>query len=217
MKTKIIIAGICVLFAVCGYLVNFRSMTNAKPKGIALAQSLGQVPRWQLVKKTPLLDVIVKELQLDDYLNQTYTNGKDLVSLYVGYYHTSKKVGASHDPMVCFPGQGWQIENSSRGWVAESKNIKTPFEYASMVAELGEDTQLLIYWFQAYDEPARTTFLQKMKLAGKKLAGKGEDNAFVRFTMPCNSKEFDSCRQVILDFIDNFYPPFLEFVTTDAN
>lgn len=216
MKTKIIIVGMCALFTVCGYLVNFRTSTIAESKGIRLAQSLGAVAHWQLVKSTPLLDVIVKELQLDDYLNQTYSNGKDQVSVYIGYYHTSKKVGASHDPMVCFPGQGWQIENSSRGRVAQSENIKIPFEYASMVAELGEDTQLLIYWFQAYDEPARTTFLQKIKLAGKKLAGKGEDNAFVRFSIPCKSKDADTCKKVLLDFVDNFYPPFLKFVTFDA-
>jgi hypothetical protein len=76
---------------------------------------------------------------------------------------------------------------------------------------------MLVYWFQAYDEPASSTFMQKVKLAAKKIAGQREDNAFVRFSTPCNSRDYNTCKQVVLNFIEDFYPPFLKFVTTETN
>ena len=217
MKSKIVVGGICLLFLICGYYANLRPVPVAKQKTISLKQSLGPVDGWELVSNNPLLDVIVDELKLDDYVNQTYTNGQDFITLYIGYYYSSQKVGAAHDPTVCFPGQGWLIKNPSKGTLAESKNIKDPFEYASMVAELGESIELLVYWFQAYDTPASSTFLQKLFKEKKKLGGKREDNAFVRITTPCKSKDFAACKQIALNFIDNFYPPFLKFVTEDPN
>ncbi len=216
MKTKLVIIGICLVFTICGYFVNSESVTSSERKEITLDQDLGPITGWKLVKKHELLDVVAETLDLDDYMNQTFTNGKDFISLYIGYYYSSKKVGAAHDPMVCFPGQGWQIENSSKGTIAVSDSIKTPFEYSVMVANLREETELIAYWFQAYDEPASSTLSQKIKLAKKKLTGKKEDNAFVRISTSCKSKDFDKCRQVVLNFVDNFYPSFLKFVTTDS-
>ena len=63
---------------------------------------------------TPLGPKIVKALELDDYANQSYSDGKDTISLYIGYYFTAKKVGAAHDPLVCFPGQGWVVSDTQK-------------------------------------------------------------------------------------------------------
>ena len=214
MKIKIISFLLCVMFIFTAFMVSdqFGGSSEANVS-LRLQDSFNNLQNWTVTDNYPLLDIIYDELKLDDYLHRQYTSENGQVTVYVGYYHSSKKVGAAHDPMVCFPGQGWKIEAPGKGIFDNFENDKYgAVKYSTMVAIKGDSPLLVLYWFQAYDEAVNNTFAQKLELAAKKIVGKGEENAFVRFSTPCPSQKLDECSGLLYDFIKEFYPLFYDYV-----
>jgi len=174
-----------------------------------LVEALADIAGW---KNNGLIQIdsrIVDVLNLDDYVNNYFTNGHGFVSLYIGYYLTSKKVAAAHSPLVCFPGQGWTLSDF------EEKPIKVGDHTVNLmriIASAPERNELLIYWFQAYDKTSSGTFLQKINTLISKFVNGREDNAFVRVTVPMKNMDVEQAYSLGVDFIEAFYPKFLEYV-----
>ena len=178
-----------------------------------LASNFGSFEGWNKVGESTIDTPIIDALLLDDYVNQTYTDNEITLSLYIGYYYSAKKIGAAHDPMVCFPGQGWKISDKKTGQITLKSGHR--ISYSSMIGQLGQNRELITYWFQAYDKTNDNTFSQKVSLFVKKLMNQGEDNAFVRITIPIGSGTIEDCTKKTTAFIESFYPVFLKFVTSE--
>ena len=179
-----------------------------------LLQSFTDLPGWLGMKSTPLTENIVRTLDLDDYLYRTYGASDLPVSLYIGYYRTAGKVGASHDPLVCFQGQGWQIVNRGKGLHEVPGVPDRQVSYATMMVQRGNNRELIIYWFQTHDRTSDNTFKQKIDMIRQRLTGGGENNAFVRISAPLGKDNREIVRQKMMDFLDVFYPRFKEYITT---
>lgn len=205
---------ICIL-VISGVIVNLYSV-NYKNNKQKLLYILQYIPNWDIIERLDIDAKTIESLDLDDYLFQKYSDGKNIVTLYIGYYYSAKKVGAAHDPMVCYPGQGWNVNKTSKGMVRmmTDKGIDN-FSYSTISAYRSEQAEYILYWFQAFDEPTNNTLLQKIKLLKKNIQGKGQDNAFVRVSMPCSEEDKQQCERNLLDFINDFYPIFLRYVVAD--
>ena len=187
--------------------------STVEQKTRSLASAVAHIPGWRMTDVEPLEKNIVEALYLDDYVNQSYTNGHKRVSLYIGYYYSAKKIGAAHDPMVCFPGQGWEVSENKKGAFTIDANEENKIAYASMKVKLGLRNNLVIYWFQSHDQTNTDTFSQKINLLLKKIFHQGENNAFVRITAPIDETHSQAeARETILSFIKSFYPVFLAYV-----
>ena len=178
-----------------------------------LSQVFGSNNSWRLVGNHPLDVNIVNELKLDDYLFQSYVRNAESLSLYIGYYRTAKKVGAAHDPLVCFQGQGWQIKDREKGEYILSRNPELKISYSAMIAERPDERQLIVYWFQANRRARANSHSQKGAMIMDAFSGGGEDNAFVRISAPLAGETPEVVRRRVFDFIDGFYPDFVRYVT----
>lgn len=156
---------------------------------------------------------VVEELKLDDYLFQSYGSGTGLVNLYIGYYRTAKKVGAAHDPLVCFQGQGWQLFNRDRGEYSLSRKPDLKISYSTMIAQRQEHREMIVYWFQANGKAEASTQSQKVAILLDKLSGRYEENAFVRISSPIAGESPEAVRKRLFEFIEEFYPLFHRYVT----
>ena len=191
----------------------YRTPTStAVPKQVPLTQALSDIKGWTSSGPMPLNPRIVKSLELDDYANQNYFNAHDSVYLYIGYYLTTKKVGAAHDPLVCFPGQGWLVSDRQKGKFVLSSSPEYSISYSAMSVQRGAKKELIIYWFQSYDQTNPDTLSQKITSLWKKLLNQGQDNAFVRVSTPIGDKSLFECQDTLLEFIRSFYPVFLNYV-----
>ena len=209
-RKKIITLILCLL--ITGIICNLRPVTKTVKKTISLEKALADISGWHYDGFNSLDSKIVDALYLDDYANQSYTKNRETVSLYIGYYLTKKKVGAAHDPMVCFPGQGWLIQDKKAERLILNSKTGEKVSYSSMIAKRSGEKELVIYWFQSYDTTTRDTFTQKITLLWNRLFKKGEDNAFVRITMQVDEKSIPECKKTIHEFIKAFYPVFLEYI-----
>lgn len=206
-KRRILVVVVCLLTA--GALGSWRPQIVPAKKGTPLAQTLGNIDGWRDSGVLPLDPKILKELRLDDYANNYFSNGGDRVSLYIGYYLTSKEVGAAHSPLVCFPGQGWLLSDFEKRTVRVGEN---GVHLMAIKAATPQTKELLLYWFQAYERTSPSTFWQKLYVLLSKYAHKREDNAFVRVTVPMDKMSKNEAYEVGVRFIEAFYPVFLDYV-----
>jgi EpsI family protein len=181
----------------------------AKPPLNSVFRNIGS---WQCTQTLAMDEKIVKALDLDDFLYQAYQRDNGELSLYVGYYHSAKKVGAAHDPLVCFQGQGWTIGQRDSGTYRLAKHPEFAIPYSSMVADLQGTKQVIVYWFQVNGKATANTHAQKFAMLLDKIAGKGGDNAFVRLSAPVGAGAPEAARERIFRFVDDFYPDFVRYV-----
>lgn len=207
---KIIILIICL--ALTSILIYLRPSSKAVQNKVTLNQVLSELEGWRSSGLIELDPRIVNSLELDDYINQSYSNAKDAISLYIGYYLTTKKVGAAHDPLVCFPGQGWVVSDRQKRKIILNTNPGDSISYSSMIVQRGMQKEVLIYWFQSYDKTNPTTFSQKITSLWQNILHQREDNAFVRISISVGEKSLSECRETIFEFIRSFYPVFLNYV-----
>lgn len=201
------------MFTATSMVIHFHDATSPASSSVSnLNESQFRIGGgWELKDEITLRSSIVGALDLDDYVNLVYFKKGKKVRLYVGYYSNLKKVGAAHSPLVCMPGQGWEIKD------AENVRFKIGNKYMNahlMVAELNEQKDLIVYWYQAHDKSFAGTFKQKMYAFISKILYGNEKNAFVRVISEVPSKESEGQTDIIKDFLNHFYPAFVEFMAS---
>jgi len=205
---RIIILTLCFLLA-AGF-VHLGARSYAVVKAENLREGFAEIGSWRSSGDTPLEPAIMGELMLDDYINRTYhANGDDSISLYIGYYLSSKKVGAAHSPLVCFPGQGWLLQDPM---LKTEKVDGREIHLMHVTASTPHSKVLLIFWFQSYERTSSSEFFQKLNTLWSKFLDRREDNAFVRVTVPLDKRGADEAYRIGLSFIRDFYPVFLSHV-----
>lgn len=208
---KIII--VIILFLLTTLFVYGKPEPKRSIKNRSLNEALAKVDGWKAGANVPFDKTVLETLALDDYLNRVYTKEGKSVSLYIGYYLTSGKVGAAHDPLVCFPGQGWDVSDRKTGTIKIDEGADLAVSYSVMKVNRGEgDNQIILYWFQAYQAANSNTLLQKMTTMMQKFTDANEDNAFVRLTCSIADKSESECIETMKDFTRAFYPVFLEYI-----
>lgn len=205
----IVLSVLLLLAALGGNAVSHKGTPGSKSP---LAAAFRDVGSWRCTQNLAMDQQVVKALDLDDFLYQAYQRDRGELSLYVGYYRSAKKVGAAHDPLVCFQGQGWVISERDSGSYRLPRHPEYTISYSSMVAELQGEKQVIVYWFQVNDKAAANTHTQKMAMMMDRISGRGEDNAFVRLSAPVGAGTPAAARERIFRFVDDFYPEFVRYV-----
>lgn len=207
------IITVVVVFLMTSVFVYGKPESVPSIKTRSLNEALTDVDGWKAGPHLPFDKEVVDSLALDDYLNRTFVKGDESVALYIGYYLTSKKVGAAHDPLVCFPGQGWVISGKDSGTIRIGDSSDPAVSCSTMRVDRGaEDKQIILYWFQAYEVANPNTLSQKISAVMQKFTGAREDNAFVRLTCSTADNTESECIETMQEFTRAFYPVFLEYI-----
>lgn len=207
------IALLATLLLLVALMVNLTSSKLAKTAKEPLNSALDSLPGWSASPNIPMGGKIEEALLLDDYLFRNYRRDKDEVALYIGYYRNAAKVGAAHDPMVCFTGQGWRITQRGKGKHQLAGPQQLTINYSTMVAEQQSEKVLIIYWFQTNKTTSAGTFEQKAQMLWQRLRNvPQEENAFVRVSTKIEGNTPDLSKKRLLEFIDTFYPEFYRYV-----
>lgn len=205
---KIVYVVICL--TVASYFVHFRSTDAASTPKPPLSRFFADIADWEGIGEVDLEPDIVETLDLDDYLFRSYRKDDSIVSLYIGYYRTTGKIGAAHSPLVCFPGQGWEISPPEQEVLPTGAG---PIRLEKLVARKGGHRELLVYWFQSYDKTSSGTFWQKVNNFRSKVRSLPEDNAFVRVSLPVHGDDSGQAYLTAIRFIETFYPQFNAYIT----
>lgn len=204
---RLIYIIVCLLIA--GGFVHFRPYPEANLSREKLSEVLSRFGGWESVDEIGMQENLITALELDDYLFRSYKKNGIVVTLYVGYYYTTSKIGAAHSPLVCFPGQGWEVSAPQNATI---KTTAGTIRAEEMIVKKGRQQELLIYWFQSYDMTSSGTFLQKVNNFHARLNSDPEDNAFVRVSISVQDNQTQPASQAAMAFVQDFYPVFLNYI-----
>ncbi len=210
IKVKLII--LCSVFLLtCGFV--YKKQDAVQLSKAPLKQYLENVAGYKLVSYVPLAEDASDMLDLDDYIFVDYDGPDGKVNLYVGYYYTANKAYAAHSPLICYPSQGWEIDEKTSGRTFDTGEYQ--INYDEIITSLGSSRELVVFWYQAHHSTNTQIFRNKIDMGYNKFMDNGEQHGFVRISVPLEDGDYNRAKQSIMNFIDAFYPRFIEFVEAD--
>jgi exosortase D (VPLPA-CTERM-specific) len=135
--------------------------------------------------------VFLDELKMSDYLMAFYKRPADLVpvGLWIAYYDNQTKGAAVHSPQACLPGGGWRIKQLAEHEIKGVGPDGRPLRVNRVEIAMGEDRQLVYYWFAQRGRTLTSEYLVKWYIFQDGLTLNRTDGALVRVTTPISSEE----------------------------
>ena len=171
-------------------LVGFIAATLALPRpreviparAAAFAEYPMQLGPWRGDRQS-LAGVYSDALQLDDYLLADYFDKSGAgVNVYIAYYDSQRKGEAVHSPRSCLPGGGWQMRDFGQRTLPGVRIDGRPLRINRTLIELGNQRELVYYWFQQRGRVLTNEFAVKWFIFWDALTRHRTDGALVRLT-----------------------------------
>jgi exosortase D (VPLPA-CTERM-specific) len=123
-------------------------------------------------------------LKLSDYTMSVFTRAADPVpvAMWIAYYDTQVQGVSAHSPRACLPGGGWQIETIAEYEVPNVRADGSSQRVNRVVISMGEQRQLVYYWFAQRGRTVTNEFLVKWYIFRDGLMMNRTDGALVRLT-----------------------------------
>ena len=161
-------------------------------------------------REQALEDNVLATLKLTDYFQANYNNAKTpaMVNLYIAYYDEQTKGAAIHSPRSCIPGGGWEFEGLKQVEVAGVNHVSgAPLVVNRVTIGLGDNKQLLYYWFEGRNRNITNEYLAKWYNFWDALTISRTDGALVRVIIPYQQEQGEEwAEQQLTDFVQDFYP-----------
>ena len=182
---------------------------NKRKGGEPLRQTFNTITGYAVSGQLQMEQNLYDFLRLDDYAYMAYEKDGITLYLYIGYYYTEDKITAAHSPLVCFPAQGWVLDKAASHTITAKDHT---VRFAEMEAVLGKRKQLILYWFQTYKTTTPHSHMLKLHALYNRMVHNEEQNAFVRIAIPMDDIERSESFRAGTDFIEAFYPRFLDYI-----
>ena len=158
--------------------------------------------------------IYLDALKLDDYRMARYSTGTgESLDLYVAYYASQRKGASVHSPKSCLPGGGWQIQEFSQVDVPDAGPSGGPLRVNRSLIQMGDDRQLVYYWFQQRGRYMTNEYLVKWNLFWDSLWRNRSDGALVRLTTRLEpGEEALEADRMLADFTQSIAVPLQRFI-----
>jgi EpsI family protein len=183
------------------------------PDRAVFAQFPMELGKWRGSRQS--MDAIfADQLQMDDYVLANYTNdtGRS-ANFYVSWYNAQRKGEAVHSPRACLPGGGWQIHDFSRRTLPGIAIAGEPLRVNRAVVELGNQRELVYYWFQQRGRIIDSEFAVKWYIFWDAVTRHRTDGAMVRLitALPAGSNEAEA-DEILADLASQVAPNLPRYI-----
>ena len=159
-----------------------------------------------MVREGKVEDEVLAVLRADDTLTRVYSNGQTSPAC---SWRTSRRSGpaAPHSPKHCLPGSGWTPSQSGFLDISLPDQNRT-ITVNRYVVTRGEDSSVVLYWYQSLDRVVASEYLAKVYLVTDAIRFNRTDTALVRVVVPVPKTEggVDSAEKVGVSFIQKMFP-----------
>lgn len=152
-------------------------------------------------------DRVLDSLRLTDYVIADYvhTERPIPVNLYIAYYESQRNGAAIHSPRSCIPGGGWEISELTQLNLSDALGMDGP-DVNRAVIQLGEEKQLVYYWFQQRGRTITNEYLAKWYLFQDSLTMSRSDGSLVRLITPmAPGRSPEQADERLVAFLRDFY------------
>lgn len=191
--------------AACGVLVVFVIAKQVIPRPAEIYPQRASFANYPMQlggwagRRSSMEGVYLDALKLDDYLLADYAGGGAPVNLYIAYYNSQRKGEAVHSPRSCLPGGGWQLRDFDQRTLSDVKIDGQPLRVNRTLIELGDQRELVYYWFEQRGRVITSEFAVKWFLFWDALTRRRTDGALVRLitALPLGADERDADRRLV--------------------
>ncbi len=165
-------------------------------------------------QRASLEGIYIDQLKLDDYLLVDYVNGGGgHVNLYMAYYNSQRKGEAVHSPRSCLPGGGWQLREFDQREIQSVRINGQPLRVNRTLIELGNQRELVYYWFEQRGRIITNEFAVKWFLFWDAVTRHRTDGALVRIitSVPLGSSEADADGE-LTEFASRLAPQLSSYI-----
>lgn len=147
------------------------------------------------------------------YRNYHNNTGHPPITLFIGYYNTLEKADFSHSPLVCFTGQGWKIDSTTKKEISIDLQDTPIIRVNQMIQTKLNTTMITLFWYQSTHRAFTNRGIQKLSLFLGKFSGRLDHNAFIRITtiVPPEKSEEETITH-LFSFIKDMYPELKRFL-----
>ena len=179
-------------------------------------QPLQSFPRtfdgW-LSTDVPMSKDVLDVLGPGDFLTREYQNGSSLpaVGLFIAYFPSQRSGDTIHSPKNCLPSAGWVPLRSDRTTLSLSGHA--PFKANRYLIALGQERQLVLYWYLAHDRAVASEYWAKYYLVADSIRMRRSDGSLIRLTTKfLPGESIDSAQQRLLKLANNIVPVIDDYV-----
>lgn len=198
------LAAAGVLFAFIAISLLLPRPAEIVPSRVTLNEFPLHLGPW-VGQRSSLEGIYLDTLKLDDYLLANYADEGasgvrgDPINLYVAYYSSQRKGEAVHSPRSCLPGGGWQLREFSQRSLPAVRINGQELRVNRTLIELGNQRQLVYYWFQQRGRVVTNEFAVKWYLFWDALRLHRTDGALVRIiaALPPGNDDSEADRQLV--------------------
>ncbi|MBB6091265.1 exosortase D (VPLPA-CTERM-specific) [Povalibacter uvarum] len=177
-------------------VVAFAAAVTALPERVEALQARQsfaafpmQIDEWN-GRRTPMEQIYLDTLKLDDYVMADFVrDGRDVTNLYVAWYDSQQAGQSAHSPRSCLPGGGWRITRLDQAGIANAWVNGRELRVNRAQIELGDQKQLVYYWFQQRGRIITNEYMVKWYLFLDSLLRHRTDGALVRVITPVRPGE----------------------------
>lgn len=158
----------------------------------------------------------LSSLSPDKIIYKTYkrdeNNEYPPITLFLACYNTLEKADLSHSPIVCFTGQGWEIENTKKLEISLNQSKAQKIRVNAMIQKKLDTNMITLFWYQSANRAFNNRGIQKVSLFFNKILGKSDNNAFVRITVTIPEEmPIEETTSYLLSFVQDMYPELRRF------
>src|SRR3984893_8542474 len=180
-------------------------------------QPLQSFPRafegWRSID-VPLSKDVRDVLGPGDFLTREYQSASNTpaVGLFIAYFPSQRSGDTIHSPKNCLPGAGWSPLRSDR--ITLNLSGHSPFKANRYLIALGQEQQLVLYWYWAHDRAVASEYWAKYYLVADSIRMRLSDGSLIRLTTRfLRGESIDSAQRRLLALagdivavIDNYVP-----------
>lgn len=151
--------------------------------------------------------VYLDALKLQDYILANFVRlPGGLVNLYVAWYDEQTTGASVHSPRSCLPGGGWAIESHETITVPEVQLRGQPLRANRVVIRLGDERQLVYYWFQQRGRFVTDEYKVKYFMLRDAIVTGRSDGALVRLTTSLRDRDVLAADRLLAEFARDAAP-----------
>lgn len=205
-------AAVLVTLGATALLMRARNSAEIVPEHHPLTSFPELFEQWTSYD-IPLPKDVLEVLGPGEFLLRDYQQGSNpaAVSLFIAYFPSQRTGDAIHSPKNCLPGSGWVPLRSDR--VTLDLPGHAPFPANRYLIALGQDQQLVLYWYLAHDRALASEYWAKYYLVADSIRMHRSDGSLIRFTTRLLPHEsIESAQGRILTLAGNIVPILNNYV-----
>lgn len=212
------VVALVALFAAVGIgTATFQAREELIPERDELSTFPLLVDSWR-GNEVGIEQVYLDTLKLDDYLMAQFGRPGDIypIELYVAYYDSQRKGASVHSPRACLPGGGWVIDEFDQRQIANVGPDGEPVNVNRVLISLGDNRQLVYYWFQQRGRNLTNEYLVKWFIFWDALTQNRTDGALVRLVTPLeDSESIEAADARMQEFVRDIDPQLAYYIPRD--